>query len=198
MPESVLMSSKRASWLLWMCLAACSSAAPNAAPYYVAGSTAPAAPTAGSAAAGAPAMVAGSSAAGSAAAGSAAAGNAAPAGPGTFTGVLAIFADAATHNCGICHASAAAPSNGGLQFNPSNKAAAFAAFVGPVSAGSPGSMCGGKTYVVPGSPTTSLLYDKLANMPPACGARMPMGFMPLNATELETVRSWIAAGATNN
>jgi hypothetical protein len=113
----------------------------------------------------------------------------------TFTEVLAIFGGAA--NCGICHASPPNTGNGGLQFNTAMKDQAYAALVGPSSAGSNGSKCGGKKYVVAGNPGGSLLYGKLTSMPP-CGVQMPMGGTPLSADQLSTVSSWITAGAKNN
>jgi hypothetical protein len=152
-------------------------------------------------AAGAGAVVTTGGAAGAAVATTGAAGAAAPAAGGTtFTAVLAILADT-SHNCVICHASAASPSNGGLSFipTPAMKDAAFATLVGKVSPGAPGSMCGGKTYVVAGSPDTSLLLSKVSAMP-ACGSRMPLGstYKVLEQAELDTIRGWIMAGALNN
>lgn len=113
----------------------------------------------------------------------------------TFTQVLAIFGG--TANCGICHASPPNTGNGGLQFNTAMKDQAYAALVGPTSAGTNGSKCGGKKYVVPGNPAGSLLYGKLT-APPPCGVQMPMGGTPLSADQVATVSSWITAGAKNN
>ena len=117
--------------------------------------------------------------------------------PARFGDVLEIFSKP-THNCGICHGSAPAASNGGLQFNPSKREDAHTALVGVMAGDTRQGKCAGKTYVVPGEPEASLLVDKLANETPSCGARMPQGFMPLDAMELETVRSWITAGALND
>lgn len=143
-----------------------------------------------------------SSTAGSGAVGgsSSTAGSGATAGSGgggaTFTQVLAIFGQS-KGNCGVCHSLAASASNGGLQFNPAMPAQAYAALVGKTSAGTNESKCGGKTYVVAGSPSGSLLYGKLTASPP-CGVRMPMGGTPLADADIATVSAWITAGALNN
>lgn len=110
---------------------------------------------------------------------------------GTFTDVLAILG---AHGCGVCHGE---PGQGdaGLSFDSRQTEASYQAFVGVQSIGINGSVCSGRTYVVPGSPDMSLLYDKLANAVPSCGVRMPASGMPLSAAELATVRSWISAGA---
>jgi hypothetical protein len=125
----------------------------------------------------------------------AAAGTAAPGGAAAFSAVLAIFADP-KNNCALCHAMATI--GGGLIFNPTDRQATFQALVGVTSKGASGSQCGGKTYVVAGQPDASLLYNKLASATPPCGARMPASGTVLSATEIETVRAWIAAGALNN
>jgi Stigma-specific protein, Stig1 len=51
--------------------------------------------------------------------------------------------------------------------------------------------CEGWTRVVPGNPDQSLLYTKLAGMPP-CGVAMPVG-SHLSGTQVECVRGWIAS-----
>ncbi len=53
------------------------------------------------------------------------------------------------------------------------------------------------TRVVPGSPSTSVLYLKLQG-DASTGARMPLGGAALSAGELENVRLWIAGGALND
>lgn len=45
------------------------------------------------------------------------------------------------------------------------------------------------------SPTASFLVDKLESTNPACGGRMPDGGTPFTTCEVDTVKSWIAAGA---
>jgi len=107
---------------------------------------------------------------------------------------MTIFND---HFCATCHAMQPKDAaNGSLMFNPTNadKMALYSLFVG---AASKSALCTGKTYVTKGSPEQSLLYDKIANATPACGTRMPPGDT-LSAAEIETVRSWIMAGAPND
>jgi hypothetical protein len=130
-------------------------------------------------------------AAGGAAAG--AGGTAAVSGPATFTAVLAAFTGA---NCGLCHGMATI--GGGLMFKPEDAMGTYTALVGPVSAGTNSSMCGGKTYVVPGMPDASLLYDKVSKTTPMCGARMPATGVPLTDDQIKTVHDWIMAGAKND
>ncbi|HEX2679170.1 MAG TPA: hypothetical protein VHM19_21115 [Polyangiales bacterium] len=54
----------------------------------------------------------------------------------------------------------------------------------------------GMLRVDPGHPDTSLLLDKLMDMP-ICGARMPAGqqAVAVSSEQLELVRNWIAQGA---
>ena len=51
--------------------------------------------------------------------------------------------------------------------------------------------CPGWKRVVPGSPETSFLWNKLTANPPACGDRMPLGLTPLPPHALDCVRNWI-------
>lgn len=115
----------------------------------------------------------------------------------TFTQVLALFGQSGA-NCGVCHATSPSAANGSFSFNSADKAGAHAAFVGAMSKGGAGSMCGaGKAYVVAGQPAASLLYLKLSATP-GCGVRMPLGGMPLTDAQLQTVSAWITAGAKND
>jgi hypothetical protein len=109
--------------------------------------------------------------------------------------VLAIFTSP-TINCGQCHGVMSI--GGGLMFKPTDAAGTYAALVGPKSLGKDGSQCVGRTYVVPGMPDASLLYDKLSKVTPSCGMRMPANGVVLTDTDLATVRAWIMAGALNN
>jgi hypothetical protein len=52
-------------------------------------------------------------------------------------------------------------------------------------------VCRGWKRVVPGSPETSFLWNKLTTNTPACGDRMPLGLRPLPPHALECVRTWI-------
>jgi len=57
-------------------------------------------------------------------------------------------------------------------------------------------ICEGFTLVVPGSPETSFLYQKLTSTMPACGEHMPLeGSLP--AADLECVADWIISLAGN-
>jgi hypothetical protein len=78
---------------------------------------------------------------------------------------------------------------------PYDRGHAYAAIVGqPAPADE---ACGG-TLVVPGSPDSSYLYQKLASPTPCAGSQMPRGDFgpqPLAGCELDLVRGWIVAGA---
>ena len=54
-------------------------------------------------------------------------------------------------------------------------------------------------YVVPGSPSTSYLIDKLMGAN-ACGnsTRMPLNNPALTAVQIQTVENWICQGAKDN
>jgi polyvinyl alcohol dehydrogenase (cytochrome) len=58
--------------------------------------------------------------------------------------------------------------------------------------------CADKKLVVPGKPEESLLYNKVAEEKPVCGARMPLGLAPLTPEALKQLRTWIENGAENN
>lgn len=63
-----------------------------------------------------------------------------------------------------------------------------------------GPACGPTDFVrvVPGDAAMSLLYLKVSEATPACGARMPLTGEPLSAEEQALVASWINAGAADN
>jgi hypothetical protein len=109
----------------------------------------------------------------------------------TFTDVYAIF----TAKCTGCHQPSEGP-RGALDL--STKAAAHAALVG-IDAG--GARCGasGTKRVVAGDAQKSLLFLKVSPAPP-CGGRMPagQGAQPLSQGEIDTIASWINAGAKND
>jgi hypothetical protein len=52
--------------------------------------------------------------------------------------------------------------------------------------------CDGWAIVVPGSPETSLLYQKMANTTPACGLQMPVGDHALQG-DIDCIRDWITS-----
>jgi hypothetical protein len=159
---------------------------------------------AGTGAAGATIPAAGSGtgtpAAGAPAAGSGAAGSAAAPGTGatsgaTFTAVYdAIWGGSSEGKCVGCHGMPSSDSANGNLGSIMDKAALHAALVGKPALGM---ACAGKgMYVVPGSPETSLLVQKLAATPP-CGIRMPLGGA-LSAATTKLVSDWITAGAKND
>lgn len=115
------------------------------------------------------------------------------AGGATFTEVYAIL----SAKCVSCHAGGA----GGLSFN--SAASAYTALVGPNRATGTGPCTPAEApveRVTPGDPAASFLFIKVTTdpLPAGCGDRMPRFMMALEATEIETIRSWIEAGAMND
>lgn len=108
----------------------------------------------------------------------------------------AIFPAMTPAKCNFCHSQPPSQvSNGKLHTgDEGDVAAAYAALVGQTSISRD---CAGKSLVVPGKPEESLLYTKLTAKPP-CGARMPFGGGALPDAQIEMVRSWIAAGASDD
>ena len=53
-------------------------------------------------------------------------------------------------------------------------------------------------FVVPGKPDDSLLYRKLNDEKPSCGARMPLSLSALKPEELTQIRTWIEMGAKDD
>jgi hypothetical protein len=61
------------------------------------------------------------------------------------------------------------------------------------------SQCGGKRkLVVPGSPSTSYLLQKLLNIDICSGSQMPKAGQSLPQADLDAISSWICSGAPNN
>jgi len=104
------------------------------------------------------------------------------AGAATMTAVQAIF----TRACVSCHGS-----SGGL-----NLSTAAMSRTNLVNRPAAGGACAssGVIRVVPGNPTASLLYQKVAGTQ-TCGSAMPRNAPALSAADQNTIRSWIAAGA---
>ncbi|UCD37111.1 MAG: T9SS type A sorting domain-containing protein [Fidelibacterota bacterium] len=99
------------------------------------------------------------------------------------TQVYPIFNDA---GCMGCHGS-----NGGFTIG-STAAVAYDNLVNSSSLGT----CQ-KTYVVPGNPSGSFLYEKISGAP-SCGDRMPrnnQNYFDSHQDQLETIRVWIEEGA---
>jgi hypothetical protein len=60
------------------------------------------------------------------------------------------------------------------------------------------SILSAKPRVMPGSPETSFLVEKIAEAMPSGGAAMPLHYDRLTSTEVEVLRDWIAEGALDN
>jgi hypothetical protein len=115
--------------------------------------------------------------------------------PATFTQVYDMLFPMTTNaRCVACHSMPANDiANGNLQMG-SDKASAYAALVGRMSAST---RCMNRALVVPNQPAMSLMVLKLSANPP-CGSRMPIGGNALTDAQLSVVRGWIAAGAKND
>lgn len=94
--------------------------------------------------------------------------------------------------CGgpLCHDSSAVAG-----FALGSRDQLHATLVGQKAAG-PECATSGLDRVVPGDPDSSLLYLKLSSAPP-CGEPMPL-MNPLEVSQVELVRQWIAEGAKND
>ncbi|RMF84185.1 MAG: hypothetical protein D6744_03545 [Planctomycetota bacterium] len=53
------------------------------------------------------------------------------------------------------------------------------------------------TLVMPGDPSASFLFEKISSDNPSEGSRMPLNGS-LSDTDIETIRAWIAEGASDN
>jgi polyvinyl alcohol dehydrogenase (cytochrome) len=84
--------------------------------------------------------------------------------------------------------------HGGLGLKLGKQDAGFKSLQDDVGVGA----CAGMKFVVPGKPNESLLYRKVADEKPPCGARMPLSLMPLSAEQLTQIRTWIEMGAKDN
>ena len=91
--------------------------------------------------------------------------------------------------CAGCHTSS---TTGG--FNVGTNAAANMAAYMDLTAEAPTAACGGRTArVTPGDAEDSYLIRRLTGT--SCGNRMPAGRAALSAAQIDTIRSWINAGA---
>ncbi|HET8939276.1 MAG TPA: PQQ-binding-like beta-propeller repeat protein [Polyangiales bacterium] len=84
--------------------------------------------------------------------------------------------------------------HGGLGLKLSKQDTGFKSLQDDVGSGA----CAGMKFIVPGKPNESLLYRKVADEMPPCGARMPLSLMPLDAEQLTQMRTWIEMGAKEN
>ena len=90
--------------------------------------------------------------------------------------------------CTQCHAGASAPLSLSLQVGFS-----YDQLVGVPSVEVPELL-----RVDPGQPDNSYLVMKVEGAPGITGGRMPLGFSPLSAEQIATIRAWIADGALEN
>jgi hypothetical protein len=106
-----------------------------------------------------------------------------------YTTIIAI-------NCtnAMCHFSNAGPAEGSLDM--SSQATAYAQLVNVPAVTAPidSVPCTGDR-VVPGSPSTSLMYLKVTEFSPPCGAQMPLAKPVLPAEDIALIQSWIMEGA---
>jgi polyvinyl alcohol dehydrogenase (cytochrome) len=84
--------------------------------------------------------------------------------------------------------------HGGLGLKLLSKDGGYTSLLNDVGTGA----CAGMKFIVAGQPDQSLLYRKLADEMPACGARMPLSLPALKPEELTQVRTWIELGAAND
>lgn len=90
-----------------------------------------------------------------------------------------------TGNCAGCH-----PPNQGLDLTTGH---VYANIVNVKSREAPGLL-----RVKPGDPADSYLYQKVTQLRPMVGVRMPKDGQPLSADEITTLRVWIEQGASGS
>jgi hypothetical protein len=79
----------------------------------------------------------------------------------------------------------------------STQAAAYTSLVG-VTASGPACGTSGNVRVKAGSPSASLLFQKVSQASPPCGAQMPLNGTPLSQADQTKIQSWIIQGAAND
>jgi hypothetical protein len=115
----------------------------------------------------------------------------------TFTEVYNSIISA---DCASCHSSGHGGFTSGM-LDMSSRSAAYADLVG-VAASGVSCSGSGRTRVVAGNHTTSLLWQKVnakttgGNAP--CGSPMPLSATTLSSTQVAIIAAWIDAGALNN
>ena len=57
--------------------------------------------------------------------------------------------------------------------------------------------CNGMIRVIPGDPDNSVLVQKVEGTQ-VCGARMPLGDVPLDSIDIANIRNWVTQDAFNN
>jgi hypothetical protein len=116
-------------------------------------------------------------------------GDAAPA-SATFTEVYAAILQP---TCSECHR----PGGIGSFQDFSSQPVAYTALVGMKASG-PSCGSSGETRVVAGNASQSLLFQKVSEANPPCGAQMPLGGPSLSSAQVTLVEDWINAGALND
>jgi hypothetical protein len=107
----------------------------------------------------------------------------------TFTEV---YSDIVGPICSKCH-----NPNGEKFLDMSTQANAYANLVG-VKADGPACGTSGLTRVVAGNASASLMFEKVSEAKPPCGARMPFNETPLTSAQQSEIENWINAGAMND
>jgi hypothetical protein len=115
--------------------------------------------------------------------------------PATFTEIYdSILSTQTDSRCNFCHSMPASQVSNGMFHTGKDKTETYASILDRISTSE---ACSGRSVIVPGDPEQSLLYLKIAGAPP-CGNRMPLGGKALSATQVQMIRSWIAAGANDD
>jgi len=110
--------------------------------------------------------------------------------PATFAEVYSTILQP---TCSVCHT----PGGIGSFQDFSSQSSAYTALVG-VKASGPSCGSSGETRVVAGNASQSLLFQKVSEANPPCGAPMPLGGPPLSSAQTTLVEDWINAGALND
>lgn len=112
-------------------------------------------------------------------------------GTATFT---TIYDRIIATNCIGCHGDVGSPDAGTLFMSTRQQA-----YSQLVNVPANGNACAGQGIrVIPGNPGASLLVDKISRARPACGLTMPPFSGPLGASDVQTIRDWILAGARDD
>jgi hypothetical protein len=111
-------------------------------------------------------------------------------GGATFTRV---YAEVLEPTCSPCHR----PGQLAPFMDFSTQSTAYEALVG-VKASGPSCGSSGDTRVVPGNASGSLLFQKVSEAHPPCGAPMPFDSPSLPSAKVTLIEDWINAGASND
>ena len=112
----------------------------------------------------------------------------------TFTEVYTtIIAPSCTN--AMCHFSNATSAEGSLDMSSQTVAYDALYKVPAVTAPIDSDSCAGLIRVVPGSPSMSLMYLKVTEFTPPCGAQMPLLKPVLPAQQIALIQNWIMEGA---